>query len=348
MSKTGTRVLFIGDSRKMKGGVSSVMKNIEQSNLWEDWNCYWLETQINGNVLLKLIYFFRGLIYGLFIIPRYSIIHFQTAPGRSLIVNMTLMIYASLWRRKIITQLHVGNQINDHLDDASLKFWVTHSDLVLLLGKQWRDIMYAKFQIKDRFECVYNPIEIRERQQSPQKYFLYAAYFNINKGVSILLDAFQDVVKEFPDWKLVMCGGGNEEMICDLLKQYDFAQSVILPGWVSGKEKEEYFKNAYAYCMTSYKEGLPMSVLEAMSYGVPVITTPVGCLPEILTDEQSCLYFPFGNAEQLAIQMRRLIIDKELRQNISIHSYNIATEDFSISTITSRLHSFYMKLIHTL
>jgi glycosyltransferase involved in cell wall biosynthesis len=348
MSKNENRVLFVGDSRKMKGGVSSVMKNISQSDLWTEWNCYWLENQINSGLLLKIVYFFRGLIYGLFIIPRYSIIHFQTAPGRSLIVNMPLMVYANLWKRKIITQLHVGNQIKDHLDDASLKFWVTHSDLVLLLGKQWRDIMYAKFPIKGRFEYVYNPVEIRERQLAPQKYFLYAAYFNINKGASILLNAFREVVKEFPDWKLVMCGSGNDEKVCNLLKQCDFAQSIILPGWVSGKQKEEYFRNAYAYCMTSYKEGLPMSVLEAMSYGVPVITTPVGCLPEILTDEQSCLFFQFGNAEQLALQMKRLILDQELRQNLSIQSYNIAAAEFSISAIARRLHSFYMKLIHTL
>ena len=344
----GAKVLFIGDSRKMKGGVSSVMQNIEKSELWSEWRCYWIENQINRGILFKLLYLLKGLFWGMILIPRYSIVHFQTAPGRSLVINLPLLLYALLWRRKIVTQLHVGNQIEDHLDDVSLKFWVMHSDLVLLLGKKWRDIMYDKFSISGKFEYLYNPVEIRDKQVEPQKYFLYAAYFNVNKGVSILLDAFNDVVKEFPDWKLVMCGSGNEEMMCDLLKQYDFSRSIILPGWISGKEKEEYFKNAYAYCMTSYKEGLPMSVLEAMSYGVPIISTPVGCLPEILTDEQSCLFFQFGNTKQLALQMKRLILDKELRQKLSTQSYDIAVKDFSICAITSRLHSFYMKLIHTL
>ena len=340
------KVLFIGDSRKMKGGVSSVMQNIEKSRLWRDWDCYWIENQINKNVLFKLIYLIKGLFYGLILIPRYSIVHFQTAPGRSLIINLPLLLYALLWRRKIVTQLHVGNQIEEYLNDFYLKYWVKHSNLVLLLGKKWRDVMCQRFQKGERFEYIYNPVEMKnDNRLSPRRYFLYAAYFDTNKGAAILLEAFSEIVKDFPDWKLVMCGDGDKETIKSLLIKHNLSESVIMPGWVSGKEKEYYFKNAYAYCMTSYKEGLPMSVLEAMAYGIPIITTPVGCLPEIVVDGQSCLSFDFGDARQLADQMKKLICDKELRQVLSAESYNIAYNNFSIDIIACRLDSFYRSLL---
>lgn len=54
------KVLFVGDSRKMRGGVSTVIKTIEKSSIWEKYNCNWLETQINATKIIKFWYLIKG------------------------------------------------------------------------------------------------------------------------------------------------------------------------------------------------------------------------------------------------------------------------------------------------
>lgn len=345
MDRNKDTVIFIGDSRRMKGGVSTVIKTLEKSHLWKKRKCYWLETQINSSSkLLKTFYFIRGFIKGLFIIPQYHIVHFQTAPGSSMITLLPIFIYTLLCKKKIIVQLHMGNQIKDHVKDWSFSFWTSHANRVIFLGQTWQDKItpYLKENIKTDF--LYNPVISQDKQLIHKKYFLYAAFFSANKGYDILLKAFSHIIKDYPEWKLIMCGSGDISGVTSCINKYHLNNHIILPGWIEGKEKEQYFREAYAYCMTSYQEGLPMSVLESISYGIPIITTPVGCLPEILKNNETCLFFNFGNADELEKKMRQLITDYELRNKLRDNSYELSKKYFSIEAIASKLDKIYDSL----
>lgn len=86
------KVLFVGDSRKMRGGVSTVIKTIEKSSIWEKYNCNWLETQINATKIIKFWYLIKGYLKGVYMIPQYNIIHFQTEPQKELRPYFFLLI----------------------------------------------------------------------------------------------------------------------------------------------------------------------------------------------------------------------------------------------------------------
>lgn len=75
-------------------------------------------------------------------------------------------------------------------------------------------------------------------------------------------------------------------------------------GWVSGEAKDNAFKEAMIFCLPSYAEGFPMSVLDAWSYGLPVITTPVGGIPDVAQDGVNMLLFNPGDIDMLAKQMK--------------------------------------------
>lgn len=345
MKKYQNKVIFVGDSRKMKGGISTVMKTLEKSKLWKDYKCYWLETQINGkNKFVKFLYLIRGFSQGLFIIPRYQIVHFQTTPGISMVILLPIFIYALLCRKKIIVQLHMGNQIKKYVNNWSFKFWTSHSNLIIFLGKIWRDEITPYLSKEVKTDFLYNPIITQEKGEIHKKYFLFAAFFDINKGYDILLKAFNNIIKDYPEWKLIMCGSGDTSGVINCINKYQLRDKVILPGWVEGKDKAQYFKEAYAYCMTSYQEGLPMTVLESISYGVPVISTPVGCLPEILKDNETCLFFNFGDSYGLEEKMRQLITNYELRNKLGNNSYELVKKHFSIEAIAFKLNKIYNSL----
>ncbi len=339
------KVLFIGDSRKMRGGVSTVIKTIEKSSIWEKYNCVWLETQINANKIVKLWYLIKGYSKGFYMIPKYDIIHFQTEPRKGTQTLFFLFLYSKFLRKKIVVQYHVGNQLQKCIHLWRFKFWLKHADKSLFLGDTWKRQMQSLIPNINNADYLYNPVPLQNKQDVPNRYFLFAALFRANKGCDILIKAFAKIAHKYPDWKIILCGSGDyKPQIDKLIRDYNLFQQVELPGWIQGDEKRKYYQNAYAYCMCSYQEGLPMSVLEAMSYGVPIITTPVGCLQEFLVDKESALFFDYGNIDALANALESLIENESLRNKIANNGYNLVKKKFDTEIISERLSLIYDSL----
>ena len=141
-----------------------------------------------------------------------------------------------------------------------------------------------------------------------------------------------------------MCGVGNVEEVKTFIADNGVGDNVELPGWVEGKERDKFFNNAYAYCMTSRKEGLPMAVLECLSIGVPVISTPVGCLPEFLTDNENIMFFDFEDSDNLANQMIRLIEDKDLYNRLSENGVKVIANSFTSTKVFEKLDRIYQEM----
>ena len=339
------KVLFIGDSRKMRGGVSTVIKTIEKSSIWKKYKCAWLETQINATPVVKFWYLIKGYLKGLYVIPQYDIIHFQTEPRKGTQTLFFLFLYAKFLKKKIIVQYHVGNQLQKCVHLRRFKFWLKHADKTLFLGDTWRRQMQSLIPIINNSDYLYNPVPLQKKQDVPNKYFLFVALFRANKGCDIFIKAFAKIAYKYPNWKIVLCGSGDyKPQIDKLIRDYNLFQQVELPGWVQDDEKRKYYQNAYAYCMCSYLEGLPMSVLEAMSYGVPIITTTVGCLQEFLVDKESALFFDYGNIDGLANALESLIKNEPLRNKIADNGYNLVKKNFDTKIISERLSLIYDSL----
>lgn len=88
-----------------------------------------------------------------------------------------------------------------------------------------------------------------------------------------------------------------------------------------------------------------MAVLDAWAYGLPVITTPVGGIPDIAVDGENMLLFNAGDIDKLAENMQRLIDNNELRNKIIKESVNLANTTFNIDTINNQIGSLYQEMI---
>ena len=346
-SSVAPRVLYVGDSKEMKGGVCAVMNHIIAGSIWEKYNCRWLECQINASTLKKIQFLLCALFKGVFVIPSYDIIHFQTSAGNSLKVQLPFFLYSLILRKKTVIQFHVGNQLRDHSSDPLLKFYCKHCNVVVTLGESLKQYVPVSVSGRPEVICLYNPAPEIIQKTGSEKFFLFAAYIDPerNKGYDVLLEAFSIFVKTHHDWKLVICGVGDIAQLESLIKANGLESYVDLPGWVDGEIKRSYFKNARAYCMCSRKEGLPMSVLEAMSYGLPVITTPVGSLPEFLVDGENSLYYDFEDSRALAECLSRIADDDDLCRMIGLNAQKLIEEMFSCEVYSSRLDSLYSGLV---
>lgn len=341
------KVMMVGSAKKSNGGVAAVISLLSESYIWKEYDCYWLETQIQSSKLVKLYYAFRAYIVACLILPKYNIIHFHTVPDVSLIVQFPVFLLAKLWHKKIILHLHVGNQIEDARNNKLFLFCMKNSNIIIVLSSIWKKKIEQIFpSISTPIQIVYNPtLDIGDVDTTKRSnIIIFSAHMNRNKGYDIMLRGFRGISDEFKDWKLIMMGDGEVEKARSLAVSLGIADRVSFPGYVRGKEKENLLSMASIFCLCSFKEGLPMVVMEAWEYGIPVITTPAGALCDLIEENKNGITFNFGDYNALEYKLKNLILDKELREQMSLFSKFYVKQNFSLNTIADKLSCLYSEL----
>lgn len=344
------KVLIVGSARESSGGVASVIRLLEKMPIWEKYNCYWLGTQIQRNHAWKIWYAMKAYFIAFFIIWRYDIVHFHTVPNISMKIQLPIFLLALAGRKKIILHLHVGNQLEQEkvLRFKLFRWCMNKSDVIVLLANRFKKMIENHyFDIKTPVNVIYNPCEQVDviPYQKHEKTILFAGIFAYNKAADILIDAFYIVHKKHPDWKLQLLGSGPDQSLYEeKIKHYQLTQSVEIPGYLTGDKKKSYFQKAGIYALCSYLEGFPMVVLEAWSYGVPIVTTPVGGMPDVIVEGSNSLVFNFGNTNELAEKLDILMCDDKLRENMSEFSKKYVSNHFSLSVINDQIEHLYNNL----
>lgn len=137
-----------------------------------------------------------------------------------------------------------------------------------------------------------------------------------HKGQDILLQAMPKVLSKVPDAKLLVAGIGKDlAELKDLTTKLKIAESVEFKGPVYGSTKTQYLKNCRALCVTPRTESFGIVYLEAMAYGLPIVTTRVGGIPEVVGD--SALLVPPNDPSALADSLIQVLADDELADALS-------------------------------
>ncbi len=173
-------------------------------------------------------------------------------------------------------------------------------------------------QVKERFDreshLIPNGIEIPERARETAyieslglthgKYILAVARFVPEKGLHHLISAFSSLQT---DWKLVIAGDADHETPYSrrLKSQAADNSKVLLTGFIQGNALNEIYSHAGLFILPSYHEGLPIALLEALSYGLSVLVGDIAPNREVGLDEDS--YFPVGNEKALAKKLDQWI-----------------------------------------
>lgn len=348
--KHNPKVLVVATSRKTRGGITSVVKAYEKSCVWNHFHCKWIETHRDGNGFTKLLYLLKGFVQFLVCIPFYDIVHVHTSEPPSALRKIIFVFISKCLRKKVIVHFHsfsVDTTIRSKYRWV-YQFLFSEADFVLVLSKYWQKELCNTFGFnEDKIKVLYNPCstEVSNKVYLKEKKILYAGTVSRRKGYADLINAFALIANKYRDWKIVFAGNGEIDKGKALASQLGIDKQTVFLGWVSGKEKDKAFKEASIFCLPSYAEGFPMGVLDAWAYGIPVITTPVGGIPDIAIDEHNCLLFKPGDINKLAEQMDKLISSKKIRIDIANESSKLSKSIFSIDQVTSKLENIYMTII---
>ena len=343
------KVIVLATSHKTRGGITSVVKAHEQGAQWKEFNCKWIETHIDTGIFMALWYLLKSYIQYLFNLPCANIIHIHLSEPGSAMRKLLYFFPAHIFGKKTIVHFHAFSP--DTTINGS-KQWVyryifSRANKVIVLSNTWKETVYGAFKI-DNIEVVYNPCTtvINDKQYQKQKQILYAGAINARKGYADMIRAFAKIASKHKDWNIVFAGNGEVEQGKALAKELGIEGQCVFLGWVNGEQKDKAFKEASIFCLPSYAEGFPMAVLDAWSYGLPVITTPVGGIPDVAKNGENMLVFTPGDIDKLAEYMNKLIEDRILYENITKASIDFAKKEFSIEKINKQIEKIYNKLIN--
>ncbi len=340
------KVLVLSPSRHARGGIAAVLKLYEQSAMWKKFHCRWISTHRDGSNLRKLWYLFKGMAEYIVLLPFYDIVHIHFSLARSARRKYPFFRLAKLLGKKTVIHLHCGSQIDDIWNNTYQTLF-EQCDCGILLSESLKSKVEEHIGKSDKLKVVYNPCPKVPKTDGYEKknQILFSGTLYDGKGYKDLIRAFAKIAKEHPDWNIVFAGNGEMEQAKSLSTELGINERVELLGWVSGEAKHKVFCESKALCLPSYAEGFPMAVLDAWAYGLPVVTTPVGGVPDVAVDGENMLLFEPGDVEKLSIQLDKLINDALFRERLSKESLRMAEQKFNLTTITEQVEEIYNKLL---
>lgn len=340
-----TRVLILATSRKTRGGITAVLKAHETGEQWKRFHCHWVQTHRDGNNIRKIAYLAFAWLDFFIRIPFYDIVHVHFSLRTTARRKVPFVKVAKALGKKVIIHLHCGSQIHEIWNkDYSYLFSV--ADVSLLLSENLLHMVEEHTGKGRDYRVCYNPCPqiCKEPVLQKKKQILFSGTLYAGKGYQDLIRAFAKIAKKYPDWDVVLAGNGEVEKGRAISKELGIANQVEFLGWVSGEQKDKAFRESMIFCLPSYAEGFPMAVLDAWAYGLPVITTPVGGIPDVAKDGKNMLLFNPGDIDALAHQLEKMIIDENLRNRIALASLDFAENKFNQYTINKQLGELYEDL----
>jgi glycosyltransferase involved in cell wall biosynthesis len=162
------------------------------------------------------------------------------------------------------------------------------------------------------------------------------------KGVPQLIEALGKLSAR-ADWSATIAGNGELDRSRSHAQRLAIADRVDIPGWLGPDETAALLRRTDILVLPSFVENLPMVVIEGFAYGLAVVATPVGAVPEVIDHERNGLLVPVGDVEALAGALHRLLEDRELRRSLGEAARLEYAERYEINTYITRLVSTWRK-----
>lgn len=202
----------------------------------------------------------------------------------------------------------------------------------------------ASMGLTNRIEVINNGVNLsdfeeavsREELESRwpilkgKRWLLFIGRLHHKKGLDLLIPAFKRISRNFPDHLLVIAGideGGYEKSVHQIVKEFGVTDKVIFTGPVYGATKVRLLKEADVFVLTSYSEGQPMAVIEALGCGVPVLITTPCNVPEVAEAGAGFVVPP--SIEPIVLALTDILCEDRLREDMGKRARNLVESRFT-------------------
>lgn len=354
-------VLMVGSHPSVKGGISTVIGQIDQYlKKSDDVNYHFISTYMDTNQWLKGVHFFKSLfeIKKKISKEKIDLVHVHMSYRGSFVRKRIICKY--LWSKKIPTVLHIhGSEFKvwygslDSKKKQAVKEFLLQQGKVIVLGEEWARY-FRGIDLGIKVTVINNAVKIPTKVvtwKNQDNYLFYSGVLLKRKGIYDLIDAMAILKNrgylECNNLKLKIAGTGHEEkQLQQKIRLLELEQYVEFLGWIGEKQRlEKLILNASLGILPSYNEGLPMSLLECMSYGLPMITTGVGSIESVITNGKNGIIVLPGDANGLAEAIEDMLGNKERWESCSQNARKTIIEEFDEEYLFNKLSLVYKEII---
>jgi len=348
LSKKRIDILINTPDMNSTGGVANFFKFLKDRSVYNVRYNY-----IGGNSKSKigLLYIFFDYIVFIYnvLILRPEIIHLNPSlDHKSVIRDSIFLLISRIFNRKVIVSWHGWKEKTEKkIEKRYVKYFqfiFNKSGCITVLNSQIRDklikwnIKVPIYQITSMYdESLLRGFNILNKRLN--KNILFLSRVEKAKGIYSALEAFSKIDDE--ESTFTIAGTGSE-----LVKVKDYVKSLQIKnvkfvGYVKGEDKREVFEEASVYILLSESEGMPISMLEAMAFGLAVITTPVGGIKDFFENGKMGYVTESFEIENITRQIKDLFDNAEKLRNISSFNHKYASDNFSASKVAGVIDKIY-------
>lgn len=349
--KLSTKIVTIGPEYvPPKGGVAQCIASYENA-IFEKFIA--ITNSCEGTTIRKIwkaCTSFLRLFLLLLVNRNIKIVHIHTASYNSFRRSSWYVRLSYMLKRKIVIHIHGGgfkeyyNKEKDFIKPVLAK-----CDALITLSPSWKCFFEDIVGHKNVYivpNIIERPVHVNVNNDGIF-HLLYMGHIYKAKGIFDLVEVVDEYQDKYRGKFILDIAGGmyDTEMLKQFIVEKHLEDIIHFHGWVSGNEKIKLLNLADAYILPSYTEGVPISILEAASYGLPILSTPVGGIPEIVTERENGILFSPGDKLAMREAIDVLINDSELRNKMGEISKMKSVENYP-SQVEMRLKEIYDNIVN--
>ena len=350
------KVCMIVQHPMVKGGIAAVVNGYRGSTLEEKYDVIYVESYKDGNKFIKLVKALKGYVHFAKVLfcDRPNLVHLHSSFGASFYRSIPFIYMASWANTPIINHIHGADFKEFYLDVSEqkkkkIRKVYSKCSKLIALSEQWKEnisliVPKEKIVVIENYSILHEDA-LQQRLNRPcNNIILFLGELGRRKGCYDIPSVIQKVVMVIPNVKFVLCGTGSSEdenAIKMLIKEKGVEKNVRFLGWVRDERKDKILREADVFFLPSYNEGMPMSILDAMGYGLSVVGTNVGGIPKIVRHGENGFCCKPGDIDGFAQGIIKLLTNKEERNRAAEESIRIVKSGYSLETHLRLLEQTY-------
>ena len=346
---------MIVPSFSAKGGIATVVSGYRNSDLEKQFQMKYIETYCDRNKLRKILKaigaYFAFLKEVWFHKP--DLLHVHSSFGGSFYRKLPFIRLASRHKIPIINHIH-GSEIAEFYTNAGkrkqrlVEKCFDQCACLVVLSQEWQEkLAVVKTDtpkvVVENYSAIHKEC-LRVKNETP-KTVLFLGFITKLKGCFDLPAVAAEVTKEYGDIRFIIAGSGDAETLQSRLKTQGLLQYFQFPGWVRNDEKDALLKSADLFFLPSYTEGMPMSILEAMGYGLPIVASNVGGIPQLVEENVNGFMADPGDIEAFSNAILAIVKDRDFAFKMGQKSLQKAEESYSLKSHLEKLSTLYLRVL---
>jgi len=317
-----------------------------------------LVTRGHGSLYLAPFVFAGALIRLLIakLFGKVDLLHICLSVYGSAYRKYFLAVWARYLRIPYIVHLHGGGfdqfwlnvspRVARLIDDIFLQ-----SEKVVVLGNFWASVVSERLpKVTKNILIIPNatPKIVQDKIAAEDSCvrLSFVGEVGRRKGTPQFIEALGRLASR-NDWSATIAGNGDVDHSKARIQDLGIANRVDVPGWLGSAATSDLFRRTDIFVLPTFAENLPVSILEAFAWGIPVISTPVGAIPEIVTNEKNGLLIPIGDVNALTNAIERLIADRSLRERLGKAGQDYHAKYHNLDVYVGRLVALWQAVAAT-